>query len=142
MQGVSTRKVAAIVEQLCGTSVSSTQVSECTKLLDTELKKWRERPLGGFPSLVVDARYEKVRLNGQLLACAVLLAMAHQKRLRTSNAMERVNEEIKRRTRVARLFPNEASLLRLVTALLAEISEAWESGKIYLNLETTTQPSV
>lgn len=282
VQGVSTRKVAAIVEELCGTSVSSSQVSECTKLLDAELQKWRARPLGAFPYLILDARYEKVRQNGQLLDCAVLLAMgvrpdgkrvllgvsvalseaevhwrtffqslvqrglhgvqfivsddhvglkaartavfhavpwqrcqfhlqqnaqayvprldqraevartirsifdspdrasaeqrlkqlvtlyaksapklaawmeanlpqgftvfamqpAHQKRLRTSNAMERVNQEIKRRTRVARLFPNEASLLRLVTALLAEISEDWESGKIYLNMETTTQSSV
>ena len=67
---------------------------------------------------------------------------AHQKRLRTSNAMERVNQEIKRRTRVARLFPNEASILRLVTALLSEISDDWESGKIHLNMQTPTQPSV
>jgi len=66
----------------------------------------------------------------------------HQKRLRTSNAMERVNQEIKRRTRVARLFPNEASILRLVTALLSEISDDWESGKIHLNMQTPTQPSV
>ena len=70
------------------------------------------------------------------------LPPAHQKRMRTSNALERVNQEIKRRTRVARLFPNEASLLRLVTALLAETSEEWESGKIYLNMERQTQPSV
>ena len=70
------------------------------------------------------------------------LPITHQKRLRTSNAMERVNQEIKRRTRVARLFPNEASLLRLVTALLVETSEEWESGKIYLNMQDPTQPSV
>jgi putative transposase len=70
------------------------------------------------------------------------MVAAHQKRLRTSNAMERVNQEIKRRTRVARLFPNEASILRLVTALLSEISDDWESGKIYLNMQTPTQPSV
>lgn len=56
--------------------------------------------------------------------------------------MERVNQEIKRRTRVARLFPNDASILRLVTAWLAEISDDWESGKLYLNMKTTTQPSV
>jgi len=282
VQGVSTRKVSAIVEELCGTSVSSAQVSACAKLLDTELQQWRDRPLGNFPYLVLDARYEKVRQNGQLLDCAVLLALgigpdgkrallgvsvalseaevhwrtflqsllqrglcgvthitsddhsglqaartavfpsvpwqrcqfhlqqnaqayvprldlraevarairsvfdspnrpaaqrrlqevvahyapsapklatwieenlpqgltvfalpvAHQKRLRTSNALERVNQEIKRRTRVARLFPNEASLLRLVTALLAETSEEWESGKTYLNIECPTQPSV
>ena len=70
------------------------------------------------------------------------LPAAHQKRLRTSNALERVNQELKRRTRVARLFPNEASLLRLVTALLAETSEDWESGKIYLNMENQNPPSV
>ena len=52
-----------------------------------------------------------------------------------SNATERVNQEIKRRTRVASLFPNEASLLRLVTALLAETSAEWETGKIYLNMD-------
>jgi putative transposase len=282
VQGVSTRKVSAIVEELCGASVSSSQVSACAKLLDTELQQWRERPLEAFPYLIIDARYEKVRQNGQVLDCAVLIAMgvrpdgkrvllgvsvalseaevhwrafllalvqrglcgvtfivsddhaglraartavfpsvpwqrcqfhlqqnaqayvprldqraevarairsvfespsraaaeqrlkeiiaqysksapklavwmeenlpqgltvfglpaAHQKRLRTSNAMERVNQEIKRRTRVAHLFPNEASLLRLVTALLAETSEEWESGKIYLNMENQNPPSV
>jgi putative transposase len=282
VQGVSTRKVSAIVEELCGTSVSSTQVSECAKLLDAEFKKWRERELGAYPYLILDARYEKVRQNGQLLDCAVLIVMgvgqdgkrsilgvsvalseaeihwrtflqsltqrglcgvihitsddhcglraartavfpsvawqrcqfhlqqnaqayvprldqraevaqairsifdspsrpaaefrlkevvihyaksvpklaswmeenlpqglavfalptAHQKRLRTSNPLERVNQEIKRRTRVARVFPHEASLLRLVTALLAEISEDWETGKTYLNMNAATQPSV
>jgi transposase-like protein len=282
VQGVSTRKVAAIVEQLCGTSVSSTQISHCAKLLDAELQKWRNRPLGSFPYLILDARYEKIRLDGQVTDCAVLIAMginaegkrailgvsvalseaevhwraflqsltqrglsdvqfitsddhiglkaarqavfhsvpwqrcqfhlqqnaqayvprqeqradvaaavrsvfncptraaaelrlkelvtlhaqsapklaawmednipqgltafslpvAHQKRLRTSNALERVNEEVKRRTRVARLFPNEDSLLRLVSAILREFSDDWESGKIYLNMQCLNQPSV
>jgi putative transposase len=282
VQGVSTRKVSAIVEQLCGTSVSSTQVSQCAAQLDTELQAWRTRPLGAFPYLVLDARYEKVRQGGRLLDCAVLLALGvgpngkrtilgvsaalseaevhwreflqslqqrglhgvqfivsddhaglraaraavfhavpwqrcqfhlqqnaqayvprldqrgvvaeairsvflsanrpmadqrlkevvtgyaqtapklaawmeenlpqgltvftlppdHQRRLRTSNAVERVNMELKRRTRVAGQFPNEASLLRLVSALLAETSEEWETGKIYLNMENQTQPSV
>ncbi len=64
------------------------------------------------------------------------LPAEHRRRLRTSNPLERLNEEIKRRTRVATLFPNEASLLRLVTAILQETSEDWETGKIYLNLET------
>jgi transposase-like protein len=60
----------------------------------------------------------------------------HQKRMRTSNSIERLNKEIKRRTRVATLFPNEESLLRLVSAVLSEISEEWETGKVYLNMET------
>jgi len=282
VQGVSTRKVSAIVEQLCGVTVSSTQVSQCAAKLDVELQAWRTRPLQAFPYLIVDARYEKVRQNGQLLDCAILIALgvgldgkrtilgvsvalseaevhwrqflqslqqrglsgvqfivsddhsgleaarkavfpavpwqrcqfhlqqnaqayvprldqraavaeairsvfnspsraaanqrlkevvatyvasapklaawmeanlpqglavlalptAHQRRLRTSNALERVNEELRRRTRVASLFPNEASLLRLVSALLQETSEAWETGKAYLNMENQTPPSV
>ena len=60
----------------------------------------------------------------------------HRRRLRTSNPLERLNREIKRRTRVATLFPNAASLLRLVTAILQETSEEWETAKVYLSLET------
>jgi len=282
VQGVSTRKVSAIVEELCGTSVSSAQVSDCAKLLDAELQKWRDRPLDAYPYLVFDARYEKVRHDGQLRDCAVLIALgitpagqrvilgvsvalseaevhwraffqnlvqrglcgvtfivsddhpgmaaarkavfgavpwqrcqfhlqqnaqayvprldqraevaralrsvfecasrpaaeqrlkeiiadyaqrapklaawleenlpqgftvftlpaAHQKRMRTSNALERVNQELKRRTRVARVFPNEPALLRLITALLCETSDDWETGKIYLNMENQNPPSV
>jgi transposase-like protein len=54
-------------------------------------------------------------------------------RLRTSNACETLNSQIKRRTRVAGLFPNTDSILRLVTAILMEISEEWEIGKAYLS---------
>lgn len=61
------------------------------------------------------------------------LPPAHRRRLRTSNMLERLNRELKRRTRVATLFPNEASLLRLVTALLMEQSEEWETGKRYVS---------
>ncbi len=57
-----------------------------------------------------------------------------RKRLRSTNMVERLNREIKRRTRVASLFPNEASLLRLVTAILVETSEEWETGKRYLSV--------
>jgi putative transposase len=60
---------------------------------------------------------------------------AHRRRLRTSNLLERVNKELKRRTRVATLFPNEAALLRLVSAVLMEISEEWETEKVYLRIE-------
>ena len=274
LQGVSTRKVAKITEELCGFSVSSTQVSNATKLLDEELQRWRERALGCFPYLILDARYEKVRHGGSVIDCAVLVAIGidpsgyrqvlgvsvslseaevhwreflkglqqrglhgielitsdshhglkaalktvfagvkwqrcqfhlqqnaqsyvpkqdmksdvaeeirkifncgdrteanrllslavahysktapklsewmetnipegltifdfpepHRKRMRTSNSLERVNKEIKRRTRVATIFPNEASCLRLISAILLEISEEWETGKAYLNM--------
>lgn len=63
---------------------------------------------------------------------------ASRKRLRTSNMCETLNSQIKRRTRVVGLFPNESSLLRLVTGVLMEISEEWETGKVYLQPETKT----
>ncbi|MBU8922650.1 MAG: transposase [Bacteroidales bacterium] len=63
------------------------------------------------------------------------LPTSHRRRLRTTNCVERVNEEIKRRARVARLFPNEESLLRLVSAVLSEMSEEWEAGETYINMK-------
>lgn len=272
VQGVSTRKVAKITEQLCGFEVTSTQVSRAAKELDKILEQWRKRPLGAYPYVYLDARYEKVRHNGSVVDVAVLVAIGvsetghrqilgtsialseqeahwrdflrslqnrhlhgvrlfisdaheglkaarkavfpsvpwqrcqfhlqqnaqayvpkqemkkqvaadirsiftaptasesqrllnqlldrykksaprltawaednipegltvfqfpseHWRRIRTSNVLERVNKEIRRRTRVATIFPNEASCLRLVSAVLMEISEDWETGRIYL----------
>ena len=70
------------------------------------------------------------------------LPESHRRLLRTTNSLERVNKEVKRRTRVATLFPSEASCLRLVSAVLMEISDAsvhipvnWEAGKAYLTFE-------
>lgn len=63
------------------------------------------------------------------------LPAAHRMRMRTTNGLERINRELKRRTRVASIFPNPASCLRLVSALLAECDEDWMSGKIYLSME-------
>ena len=278
VQGVSTRKVTEVMQQLCGFDVSSAQVSRATQLLDEELTAWRQRPIGEIPYLVLDARYEKVRHGGSVVSCAVLIAVgitpdghrsllgvsvslseaevhwrdfiaslqdrgmhgvllivsdnhaglkaarearlsgvpwqrcqfhlqqnaghyvprmdmrpkvasdlraifnspdraeaerhlqiaskkyeksapklaawmsqnvpegltifafpeAHRRRLRTSNMLERINKEIKRRTRVATLFPNEASLLRLVSAVLMEISEEWETEKLDLRMENSS----
>lgn len=275
VQGVSTRKVTAVLEELCGLDVTSTQVSRAAKELDEKLEAWRTRPLGEVCYLILDARYEKVRHGGSVLSCALLTAIgvlptgkrivlgcsvalseaephwrafldslvargmrgvrlvvsddhkglkaarqavltsvpwqrcqfhliqnamahvpkvamrtevaqglrqvfdagdqseaqrrltqlagryreaapkladwleadvpealtilslptAHQKRLRTTNGQERLNREIKRRTRVATLFPNEASLLRLASAVLSEISDEWETARIYLSME-------
>jgi transposase-like protein len=275
VEGVSTRKVARITEQLCGFEVSSTEVSRCTALLDEELNAWRERDLGIYPYVYLDARYEKIRHAGQVVDAAVLVALgvasdgkrdvlgvsvelseaevhwrhfleqlakrglhgvklfvsdshaglkaaraavfpsvpwqrcqfhlqqnagqyvprqnmrkavaedlrtvfnapdadearrllerfltaweakapklvawaatavpecfavfmlpaAHRRRLRTSNALERLNKELKRRTRVATLFPSAASCERLASAVAMEISEEWVSGRAYLNMD-------
>ena len=62
------------------------------------------------------------------------LPAAHRQKIRTSNACETLNSQIKRRTRVVGLFPNEQSLLQLVTGVLIEISETWETGNAYLSL--------
>ncbi|MBA4159243.1 MAG: transposase, partial [Gemmatimonadetes bacterium] len=74
IQGVSTRKVQKIVEQLCGVLVSASQVSVLVKTLDGELEAWRTRSLAGlrYPYLVVDAHYEKVRREGRVISTAVL----------------------------------------------------------------------
>ena len=63
------------------------------------------------------------------------LPQAHRARLRTTNGLERINREIKRRTRVASIFPNASSCLRLASAILAECDEDWMNGKIYLTIE-------
>jgi transposase-like protein len=75
VQGVSTRKVTRILEELCGLEISSTQVSQATAALDHELAQWRARPLGRFNYLILDARYEKVRVEGTVRSCAVLIAL-------------------------------------------------------------------
>ncbi len=74
VQGVSTRKVAAITEQMCGFEVSSAQVSRAAAELDSILEDWRTRPLGEYRYVYLDARYEKVRQDGQVRDAAVLLA--------------------------------------------------------------------
>jgi len=277
VQGVSTRKVAAITEQLCGTQISASQVSRASQQLDEELEAWCNRPLGEVIYLYLDARYEKVRQAGNVRDAAILMASGvkrdgkrsilgisvslseaeahwrafleglvkrglygvqlivsddhagmkaarkavftgvpwqrcqfhlqqnaqayvprvgmrrevaedirsmfnapdretaqiylqkavekyamlaprladwmevnvpegftifafprdHQRRLRTSNYLERLSQEIKRRTRIVRVFPNEQSCLRLVSAILMEIGEEWEFGRIYLNIESS-----
>ncbi len=73
LQGVSTRKIARITEKLCGVAFSKDQVSRMAKMLDDELEQWRSRKLNkAYPYLVVDARYEHVRVDGQVESEGVL----------------------------------------------------------------------
>ena len=62
------------------------------------------------------------------------LPEGHRKRMRTTNMLERQNQELKRRTRVIRVFPHEQSLLRLIAALLMETNQEW-MGRVYLRME-------
>lgn len=75
VQGVSTRKVKNVLEKMCGLEVSSTQVSDAAKTLDEEIGLFKERPLGCFPVLYVDAEYQRVRTNGSVVDTAVLQAV-------------------------------------------------------------------
>ena len=78
VEGVSTRKVTEITEALCGTSFSKSLISSLAGRLDAELAAWRGRPLEaeGYPYLLVDARYEKVRVNGRVVSQGVLVVSA------------------------------------------------------------------
>jgi putative transposase len=82
--------------------------------------------------------YEKVaeHLEEHIEECLTCLAFpeSHQRRIRTTNGLERFNQEIKRRTRVVRIFPNPQACLRLVTALCVEQSEEWVTGRRYLDM--------
>lgn len=76
IQGVSTRKVRAVTEELCGHAFSASAVSEVTKTLDEELARFMSRPLHEeYPYLILDARYERVREAGVIRSRAVLIAL-------------------------------------------------------------------
>jgi len=275
VQGVSTRKVAAITEELCGHEFSASSISAITQKLDEQLEQFSRRPLDqDFPYVVVDARYERVREGGVIVSRAILIALgidwegrrqvlaveyanresqgswrefllqlkerglhgvqfvvsddhpglkaairevlpgvwwqrcyvhflrnaldylprkadddclqelrwmyerrdveearrdlrqwlekwgtkypklcawaeanieetwtfyrlpvAHHKHLKSTNLLERFNQEIKRRTLVVRIFPDEASCLRLIRAVASEQHEEWMEGSRYLNAD-------
>jgi len=276
VEGVSTRKVKDITEELCGTSFSKSTVSHLAAGLDSELEVWRTRRLEAeaYPYLFVDARYEKARVDSRVVSQGVLIVSgvrddgfrevvavevadteseatyqelfrslkrrglsgvelvvsddheglkaavarhfqgaswqrcqvhyarnllgmvsyarrkelgadlraifaapareqaliiassvaekwrgkgnekvaehieehieecltclafpeSYRRRIRTTNSLERLNQEIKRRTRVVRIFPNRRACLRLVTALAVEQSEEWITGRRYLDM--------
>jgi putative transposase len=96
-------------------------------IASTVAEKWREKG------------HEKVacHLEEHIEECLSWLAFpeSHCRRIRTTNGLERLNQEIKRRTRVVRIFPNREACLRLVTAIAVEQSEEWVTGRRYLDME-------
>lgn len=114
-----------VARQIRGT-FNAPDAIEAQQLLDAALKDWQV----SHPQLAAWA--EKNLTEG----FAVFdLHEAHRVRMRTTNGLERLNKEFKRRTRVTTLFPNPASCLRLVRALLAEQDEEWMTAKIYLSMK-------
>jgi transposase-like protein len=102
-------------------------VNEAGRLLNIAIEDW----LTSHPKLAAWAQH-----NIPEGFTVFSLPAEHRVRMRTTNGLERINKELKRRTRVATLFPNTASCLRLVSALLAEQDEEWMTAKIYLNMKT------
>ena len=96
-------------------------------LASSVAEKWREKG------------NEKVacHIEEHIEECLACLAFpeSHRRRIRTTNSLERFSQELKRRTRVVRIFPNRESCLRLVTALAVEQSEEWLTGRRYLDME-------
>ena len=101
-------------------------VNEANRLLSLALEGWRKE----HPKLATWAE-ENLAEGFAVFG----LPPEHRVRLRTTNGVERLNKEIKRRTRVATLLPNSASCLRLVSAILAEQDEEWMTAKIYLTMK-------
>jgi putative transposase len=82
---------------------------------------------------------EWLEIDGQETLSCCHFPLEHHRRIRTTNGLERVNQELKRRTRVVRIFPNPASCLRLATALLKEWHEDWITGRRYLRMDGAAQ---
>jgi len=95
-----------------------------------DLKPWLEKWSGKYPKLCA-----WVEVNIEETWTFYRLPLAHHKHLKSTNLLERFNQEIKRRTLVVRIFPDEASCLRLVRAVAAEQHEEWMEGSRYLNAE-------
>ena len=104
---------------------TATTLPQARSIANQIANRWR----GTHPALARSSEEESE-------ACFARLAfpLAHHQRIRTTNGLERLQKELKRRTRVIRIFPNREACLRLVTALCAEQSKEWESGRRYLDM--------
>ncbi len=106
---------------------AATSSKQALTIASSVADRWREKG------------YEKVaeHLEEHVEECLSCLSFpeSHRRRIRTTNGLERFNQELKRRTRVVRIFPNREACLRLVTALAVEQSEEWITGRRYLDME-------
>lgn len=101
-------------------------IAEARRDLSAWLDKWYDK----YPKLC-----DWVEENIEETLSFYNLPAAHHKHMKSTNMLERLNEEIKRRTRVVRIFPNADSCLRLVRALAVETHENWLEGSRYLNMD-------
>ena len=111
---------------MCGREISKSQVSALATKLDAEIVELEKKA----PKVA-----RLLEESGEEILGVYCLPEAHRKRMRTTNMLERQNQELKRRTRVVRVFPHEQSLLRLISALVMETSQQEWIGRIYLRME-------
>ena len=108
---------------------AATSREQALQIASSVAQKWRSEK---GATKVADHLEEHV--EEECLSC-LAFPESHRRRVRTTNSLERSNQEIKRRTRVVRIFPNKEACLRLVSALAVEQSEEWLTGRRYLNME-------
>ncbi len=94
VQGVSTRKVKAITEELCGIEINAKQVSRATAQLDEVLKEWRERPLGEIRYLYLDARYERSQVRDAAVLVATGITPAGERQVVGVEREQQHDEEV------------------------------------------------
>ena len=165
LAGVSVRRVEDITEALWGSKVSPATISELNKKAYVHIEDWRNRPLQGgrYPYVYVDGIYLRRNWGGEYENVAVLVAQLremklkeaakkvedgieetltycdfpseHWTRIRTNNVMERLNREIRRRTRVVGCFPDGNSALMLVCARLRHVAGTQWGNKKYMNMK-------
>ena len=123
---LTTYTIDDLVQAMGMSGISKSQVSRLCSEIDDKVKTFLNRPIeGDWPYLWIDAAYLKVRQNGRIA------------KLHSTNPLEPVNGEIKRRTEVVGIFPNEDAITRLVGAILLEQNDEWavQRGR-YMTLET------
>jgi transposase-like protein len=134
--GVSIRRVDQLVESL-GLRISKSEVSRIAGLLDEQVEAFRQRWLEGrYPYLFVDAMLEEA--EDDVLAFYAFPA-EHWSKLRSTDPLERFNGEIGRRTDVVGIFPDDASLVRLVSMLAIEANDAWLVGRAYISQKSMAE---
>jgi putative transposase len=101
---------------------------QALQIASSAAEKWRKEKANEKVAEHIEEHIE------ECLTC-LSFPESHRRRIRTTNGLERLNQEIKRRTRVVRIFPNREACLRLVSALAIEQSEEWVTGRRYLDME-------